>query len=87
MNNYFFKQEKVIELLSKIQKDLKEKKKVLNKAFEIDYKEWEIKVEIEKLLNVVENIKEQKAHKLPCKHIKSYHTRAVFQHQQKRYKG
>lgn len=59
MNNYFFKKEKVIELLNKIQKDLKEKKKILNKAFELDYKEWEIKVETEKLIKIVENLKQQ----------------------------
>lgn len=59
MNNYFFKQEKVIELLSKIQKDLKEKSKILNKAFELDYKEWEIKIQIEKLTKIIENIKNQ----------------------------
>ena len=60
MNNYFFKKEKVIELLSKIQKDLKDKSKILNKAFELDDKEWEIKIQTEKLIKIVENIKEQK---------------------------
>ena len=60
MNNYFFKKEKVIELLNKIQKDLKDKSKILDKAFELDYKEWEIKVEKEKLIKIVENVKEQK---------------------------
>ena len=60
MNNYFFKKEEVIGLLNKIQKDLKDKNKILNKAFELDYKEWEIKIQIEKLIKIVENIKEQK---------------------------
>lgn len=59
MNNYFFKQEKVIELLNKIQKDLKDKNKILKKAFELDYKEWEIRIESEKLIKIVENIKSQ----------------------------
>lgn len=59
MNNYFFKKEKVIELLNKIQKDLKDKNKILKKAFELDYKEWEIKIENEKLIKIVENIKSQ----------------------------
>lgn len=59
MNNYFFKQEKVIELLNKIQKDLKDKNKILKKAFELDYKEWEIRIENEKLIKIVENIKSQ----------------------------
>ena len=60
MNNYFFKKEEVIGLLNKIQKDLKDKNKILNKAFELDYKEWEIKIQIEKLIKIVEKIKEQK---------------------------
>ena len=59
MNNYFFKQEKVIELLNKIQKDLKDKSKILKKAFELDYKEWEIRIESEKLIKILENIKSQ----------------------------
>lgn len=57
MNNYFFKREKVIELLDKIQKDLKDKNKILKKAFDLDYKEWEIKIDTEKFIKIVENIK------------------------------
>ena len=42
MNNYFFKKELVLELLNQIQKDLNSKKQIIQKAFEIDYKKWEI---------------------------------------------
>ena len=59
MNNYFFKKEKVIELLNLIQKDLKDKSKILQKAFDADYRKWEIKVDIEKLIKIVDNIKLQ----------------------------
>lgn len=59
MNNYFFKKEKVIELLNKIQKDIKDKSKILTKSFDLDYKEWEIKIESEKFIKIIENIKKQ----------------------------
>ena len=59
MNNYFFKKENVVELLNQIQKDLKEKTKILQKAFDIDLEKWETKVEIEKLIQIIENVKKQ----------------------------
>lgn len=59
MNNYFFKKEKVLELLNQIQKDLNSKKQIIQKAFEIDYKKWEIKLEIDNFIKIIENIKKQ----------------------------
>ena len=59
MSNYFFKEEKVLELLNQIQKDLISKKQIIQKSFDLDYKKWEIKIDIEQLLKIVENIKNQ----------------------------
>ncbi len=59
MSNYFFKEDKVLELLNQIQKDLKGKKQIIQKAFDLDYKEWEIKIDIEQLIKIVDNIKNQ----------------------------
>lgn len=59
MSNYFFKKEKVLELLNKIQKDLKNKKHIIQKAFDLDYKKWETKIEIEQLIKIIDNIKNE----------------------------
>ena len=59
MNNYFYKKEKVIELLNEIQNKLNEKSKILEKAFEADYKKWEVKIEVKQLIEIIENIKLQ----------------------------
>lgn len=59
MNNYFFKEKKVLELLNQIKKDLISKKQIIQKAFEIDYKRWEIKIDIEQLVKIIENIEKQ----------------------------
>lgn len=59
MSNYFFKEEKVLELLNQIQRDLKNKKQTIQKAFDIDYKKWEVKLEIEILSKIIDNIKNQ----------------------------
>ena len=59
MNNYFFKKEKVLELLNQIQKDLTSKKQIIQKAFDLDYKKWEVKIELEQLIKIVENRKKQ----------------------------
>lgn len=60
MNSYFFKEEKVLELLNQIQKDLISKKQIIQKAIDIDYKKWEIKIDIDQLIKIIENIKKQK---------------------------
>lgn len=57
MNSYLFKKEKVIELLNLIQKDLKDKSKILSKAFNADFEKWEIKIEVEDLIKIINNIK------------------------------
>lgn len=59
VNSYFFKKEKVIELLNKIQNELELKSRSLNKAFESDYKKWEVKIEVEQLLKIIQNITKQ----------------------------
>lgn len=59
MNSYFFKKEKVIEILNEIQIKLKDKTKVLEKAFDADYKKWEVKIELEQLMKIIENVKKQ----------------------------
>lgn len=59
MNDFYFKEEKVLELLKQIQKNIIEKKKTLEKAFDLDYKEWEFKVETEKLIKIINQIKTQ----------------------------
>lgn len=59
MSNYFFKKEKVLELLNQIQKDLMSKKQIIQKAFDLDYKKWEIKLEIDQLIKIIENTKKQ----------------------------
>lgn len=59
MENYYFNKEKVVELLNKIQKELQEKSKSLEKIFKLDYEKWEINIEFEKLNNLIENMKKQ----------------------------
>lgn len=60
MSNYFFKEDKVLELLNQIQKDLISKKQIIQKSFDLDYKKWEIKIDIEQLIKIIDNIKSQK---------------------------
>lgn len=59
MSNYFFKEDKVLELLNQVQKDLISKKQIIQKAFDLDYKKWEIEIDIEQLIKIVDNIKSQ----------------------------
>lgn len=59
MNYYFLKKEKVIELIDKIEKNLIKNKKNLQKAFDLDYKEWEIKISFEKFIELIAKIKEK----------------------------
>lgn len=57
MNSYYFKKEKVIELINKIEEAIKNKKEVLEKAFLIDYKNWEIKLELDMLFKILDSVK------------------------------
>ena len=58
MNSYYFKKEKVIDLISKIEERINNKKDSLEKAFAIDYKNWEIKLEFDTFFNILKSIKE-----------------------------
>ena len=60
MNSYFFKEEKVLELSNQLKKDLISKKQIIQKEIDIDYKTWEIKIDIDQLIKIIENIKKQK---------------------------
>ena len=57
MNSYYFKKEKVIELINKIEEAIKNKKEVLEKAFLIDYKNWEIKLELDMFFKILASVK------------------------------
>lgn len=59
MNYYFLKKESALELIEKIEKNLIKNKKNLQKAFDLDYKEWEIKISFEKLIELIAKIKEK----------------------------
>ncbi len=59
MNNYYFNKEKVNQILNKIKENLNKKNNILVKAFELDYKEWDIKFETEKFVELIEKIKEK----------------------------
>ena len=59
MENYLFKEEKVKELLEKIKSELIKKEKTLEKAFTLDEKEWEYKVDLGKLIEYISEIKSE----------------------------
>ena len=59
MNDFYFKKENVLEILKQIRKNVVEKKKALEKAFELDYKEWEFKAETEKLIEIIDEVQKQ----------------------------
>ena len=59
MNYYFLKKESALEIIEKIEKNLIKNKKNLQKAFDLDYKEWEIKISFEKLIELIAKIKEK----------------------------
>lgn len=59
MNNYFLKKEKAIELINKIENNLIKNKESINKAFELDFKEWEIKFNLDKIFELIASIKEK----------------------------
>ena len=60
MENYLFKEEKVKELLEKIKAELAKKEKTLQKAFSLDEKEWEYKVDLGKILEAIDTVKNEK---------------------------
>ena len=60
MENYLFKEEKVKELLEKIKAELAKKEKTLQKAFSLDEKEWEYKVDLGKILETIDTVKNEK---------------------------
>ena len=59
MNNYLFKKEKALDLFEKIKKELLTGRKTIEKGFELDLKEWEFKVEFDKIISVLDNMKEK----------------------------
>lgn len=59
MNNYFFKKENGIKILNQIENNLIKNKNSLKKAFELDYNEWEIEVNLDKFLELINEIKKK----------------------------
>lgn len=59
MNNYLFKKEKVLDLFGKIKKELLTGRKTIEKGFELDLKEWEIKIDFDKIISILDNMKEK----------------------------
>ena len=57
MNNYMFKKEKVLNLFDKIKEEFIKGKNVLEKGFDLDLKEWDIKIEFEKVIQIIDNMK------------------------------
>ena len=59
MNNYLFKKEKVLDLFEKIKNEFEVKKDTINKAFELDLKEWEIEIKIDEVIKIIDSFKEK----------------------------
>ena len=59
MNEFYFKKEKVNQIFNDIRKCLIEDKRTIQKAFDLDYKEWEYKVEFDKMINQIDSFKEK----------------------------
>lgn len=59
MNQFCFKKEKVDELVRDIRKGLIENKSILQKAFDLDLKEWEFQVDLNKMLEIVDSFKDK----------------------------
>ena len=59
MNNYFLKKEKAIELINEIENNLIKNKKSIEKAFDLDYKEWEIRIDFDRILELISKVKEK----------------------------
>lgn len=60
MNNYFFKKEESNDLLDCISKELISNKNQIEKAFDIDYKEWEVNFDFNIFINQIEEAKNKK---------------------------
>ena len=59
MNNFYFKKEDVYKIFEKIKIGLNSDKKNIEKAFELDYKEWEYEVDFNKIIKQIDLIKEK----------------------------
>ena len=59
MNDFYFKKEKVLEIFDIIKNELKSNKKTLEKAFKLDYKEWEYEIDFDRIINQIDSIKEK----------------------------
>ena len=59
MNDFYFKKEKVLEIFDIIKNELKSNKKTLEKAFKLDYKEWEYDVDFDKIISEIDLFKEK----------------------------
>lgn len=57
MNNYYFNKEKTLEVLNNIRKEIQENKKYICEAIKLDFKEWEIDINFEKFLDIINSIK------------------------------
>ena len=53
MEKIWFRKEKVLELFDKIEKELKNKRKSLEKGFELDKKEWDISIEFDEFIKIL----------------------------------
>ncbi len=59
MNYYFLKKENAFEIIDKIESNLIKNRNNLKKAFELDYKEWEINIDFNKFLELIAEIKKK----------------------------
>lgn len=57
MNNYYFKKDKVDKIVDLIKKELLENKNTIQKAFELDYKEWEYELSFNKFIDIIDSMK------------------------------
>ncbi len=57
MNNYYFKKDRVDKIVELIKKELLENKSTIQKAFELDYKEWEYELNFEKFIDIIDSMK------------------------------
>ncbi|MBR3697425.1 MAG: hypothetical protein IKM97_04080 [Clostridia bacterium] len=57
MNSFYFRKDKIDELFNIIKKELMVNRKNIEKAFELDYREWEYEVNFEQILSIIEIVK------------------------------
>ena len=67
MNNFYFKKEKVCDIFENIKKGLISDKKIIEKAFKLDYSEWEYEVDFDRIINQVDLFKEKDYLPVFCK--------------------